>query len=191
MIIKKSFVPFTLVAICLFAISNAAAQDSQHQVTVTVKPSQTVEEKVANEIKEKELRRIAEEKLAAEKSAQIAETSPKSLLRKARTFFVSSDTSFFEPIQLQAALRKRDEFVNWEMAIIDGWNNREVADVHIEIDRPLFTYTFTYQLTDRSRGIVLATGKITAFDGNAAAPQLAAKIVEEIKKARGESTEKK
>jgi hypothetical protein len=187
---KKPAVILALVALCLTIAINGLAQESQ-QITVTVKPSQTVEQKVADEFKEKELRRIAEEKLAAEASARAAETSPKSLLRKARTFSVRSDTSFFEPIQLQNALRKREEFDNWEMAFIDGWPQSNAADVHIEIDRPLFTYTFTYKLTDRSKGIVLATGKVTAFDGNAAAPKLAARIVEEIKKARGESTEKK
>jgi hypothetical protein len=34
-------------------------------------------------------------------------------------------------------------------------------------------------------------GKVTALDANAAAPKLAARIVAEIKKARGEPEEKK
>jgi len=55
------------------------------------------------------------------------------------------------------------------------------GDIYIEIDRPLFTYTFTNKLTNRSNGIVLATGTVTAFDGNDAAPKLAARIIEEIK----------
>ena len=77
------------------------------------------------------------------------------------------------------------------MAIVDGWGKRDVADVIIEIDRPLFTYTFTYQITSRSNGIVLATGKVSAFDGNAAAPRLAERIIEEIRVARGEVKPKK
>ena len=77
------------------------------------------------------------------------------------------------------------------MAIVDGWNKRDTADIIIDIDRPLFTYTFTYKITDRSNGIVLATGKVTAFDGNSAAPKLAQRIIEEMKVARGESKAKK
>ena len=162
------------------------AQTAAQDVNVTIRPSQTAEERVAGEVKLKELRKAAEEKLAAEEAARIAETSPKKLLQRARVLFVSSGTSFFEAVQLQNELRKREEFDRWEMAIVDGWDKRNVADIIVEIDRPVFTYTFTYQITNRSNGIVLATGKITAFDGNVAAPKLAARIMEEIKVARGE-----
>ena len=180
-----------LAAVIFVAGASAHAQTSEQHVTVTVRPAQTVEERVADEIKEKELRKAAEDRLAVEQSARIAEKSPMALLSRARTVFVSSETEFFEPIQLQTALRERSEFDSWQMAIVDGSGNHDVADVIIEIDRPLFTYTFTYQITDRATGIVLATGKVTAFDGNAAAPKLAGKIIEEIKKARGELKEKK
>lgn len=180
-----------LAIVTFIAHGNAHAQTNEQHVTVTVRPAQTVEERVADEIKEKELRKAAEERLAAEESAKIAEMSPKVLLSRGRTVYISSGTSFFEPIQLQNALGKREEFELWQMAIIDGWDKHNLADLFIEVDRPLFTYTFTYQITHRSTGIILATGKVTAFDANAAAPKLASKIVEEIKKARGEAKEKK
>jgi len=179
------FFAFSLVVI------NVNAQTAQQDVNVTIRPSQTTEERVAEEVKLKELRKAAEEKLAAEEAARIAETNPKNLLRKARIVLISSDSSFFEEVQLQNALRKRTEFDAWQMAIVDGWGKRDIADIIIEIDRPLFTYTFTYQITSRSNGIVLATGKVTAFDGNAAAPILAERIMEEIKVARGEARPKK
>lgn len=164
-----------------------AQQAGTQHVTVTVRPAQSAEERVAEEYKEKALRKAAEEKLAEEESAKIAESSPKALLRRARTVYVESGTSFFEPVQLQNALSKRAEMDAWQMAIVDGWPKREVADVVIEVDRPVFTYTFTYRLTHRGTGVVLATGKVTAFDGNAAAPKLALKIVEELRSARGEA----
>ena len=179
------FFAFSLVVI------NVNAQTIQEGVSERIRSSQTPEERVAEEVKLKELRKAAEEKLAAEEAARIAETNPKNLLRKARIVLISSDSSFFEEVQLQNALRKRAEFDTWQMAIVDGWGKREVADVIIEIDRPLFTYTFTYQITSRSNGIVLATGKVTAFDGNDAAPKLAERIIEEIRVARGEAKPKK
>ncbi len=174
---------FLLIAMCAATVITNAQNNEQH-VTVTVRPSQTVEERVADSIKEKELREAAEEKLAAEKSARISAKSPQALLSRAQTVFVSSSTQFFEPVQLQNALRKRAEFDEWEMAIIDGWDKHQVADIAVEVDRPLFTYTFTYKITDRSTGRLLASGKLTAFDGNAAAPLLAGRIVEDIKNAR-------
>ena len=178
-------------AIFIAGVGAHAQQAETQHVTVTVRPAQSAEERVAEEFKEKALRKAAEEKLAAEESAKIAEASPKALLRRARTIYIESGTSFFEPVQLQNALSKRAEMDAWQMAIVDGWQKREVADVVIEVDRPVFTYTFTYRITHRGTGVVLATGKVTAFDGNAAAPMLAVKIVEEIMSARGETKTKR
>jgi hypothetical protein len=168
----------------------AAAQTSEQRIEVKVVPATTVEERVANDLKEKDLRKAAEEKRAAEESARISETSPKTLLSRARTLYIESDTEFFEAEQLQNALRKRAEMDSWQMAMIDGWDKRNIADVVVDIDRPLFTFTFTYKITHRS-GIILATGKVTAFDSNVAAPMLAERVVEEIRKARGETKAKK
>ncbi|HET6979029.1 MAG TPA: hypothetical protein VFI24_22035 [Pyrinomonadaceae bacterium] len=188
----KSFaLQLLLIATTTLITVTANAQTTEQNINVTIRPSQTVEQRVADEFKEKELRKAGEEKLAAAEAARIAETSPKALLRRARIVFVSSDTSFFEAVQLQNALRKRAEFDTWEMAIVDDWQKRSVADVLIDIDRPLFTYTFTYKITDSKNGIVLATGKVTAFDGNDAAPKLAGRIIEEMRVARGEVKAKK
>lgn len=188
---KKVVIRLVLVATTSLVAATANAQTTDQNINITIRPSQTVEERVADEYKTKELRKAAEEKLAAEEAAKIAETSPRALLRRARIVYVGSDTSFFEAVQLQNALRKRAEFDTWELAIVDGYDKRNVADVVIDIDRPLFTYTFTYKITNRSNGIVLATGKITAFDGNDAAPRLAQRIIEDMKNARGEGKSKK
>lgn len=175
--------------ILLFAVSlSAYAQSNEQNINVTIKPAGTVAERVAESFKERELREATEEKLAAEKSARIASNNPRAVLSRAQTIFVRSGTSYFEPIQLQNALRKRPEFEAWELAIIDSWEKRNVADIVIEVDRPLFTFTFTYKITDRTNGVLLTTGKITAFDGEAAAPMLAKRIMEDIKKVRGEGS---
>lgn len=173
------------------AMGVATAQTTTQNINVTVHPAGTVEERVANEVKEKQLRKAAAEKLAAEEAAKVAATDPRALLSNVRTLFISSDTKFFEEVQLQNALGKRDEMRAWQIGIIDGGTNREKADIFIEIDRPLFTYTFTYEMLDRKTGLVLGTGKVTAIDGNAAAPLLAAKIIEEIKKAKASANPKR
>jgi len=167
------------------------SQTPTQNITVTVLPASSVEERIANEMKEKQLRKAAEEKMAADESARIAETNPRTLLSRARTMYIASDTSFFEEDQLQNALRKREEMARWELVMVDGWDKRNIAGILIDIDRPLFTYTFTYKVTHRSTGIILATGKLTAWDGDAAAPLLADRILEEIRKAKGEVKPKK
>lgn len=177
--------------ILLVAVSvNAYAQTTGHNVNVTIKPAQTVEERVADSIKEKQLREAAEEKLAAEKSAEIASKSPRTLLSTAKTIYVRSSTSYFESIQLENELRKSKDFEAWNLAIIDAWVKRDVADIIIEVDRPLFTFTFTYKISDRANGILLTSGKVTAFDANIAAPLLSKRILQDIRKARGETGKK-
>ncbi|HEX8352618.1 MAG TPA: hypothetical protein VF611_06960 [Pyrinomonadaceae bacterium] len=184
----KSLSKGLMLAAVLAACGAASAQDgARRRVEVTVRPAQSAEERVADEVKEKRLRRAAEEKLAAEESARVAAASPKALLGRARTFYVESGTSYFEPVQLQNALRAREELEAWGMVILDGHDRRGVADLIVEIDRPLFTFTFTYKVTDRDTGVLLAAGKVTALDGNAAAPKLAAKVVEAMRSARGET----
>jgi len=187
---KKLTPRLLLLAAMTCIAAGANAQTNEQNVNVTIRPSQTVEQRVADEIKAKELKKAAEEKSAAEEAARIAEKNPKALLRNARVVYVYSYTDFFEDVQLQNALRKRPEFETWQMAIVDGWGKHEVADIVIGIDRPLFTYTFTYKITNRSNGIVLATGKVTAWDGNDAAPKVAQRIIEDIRVARGESKKK-
>ena len=180
---------FISLAIATFITAGAQAQTPEQNINVTIRPSQTVEERVADEMKAKELKKAAEEKSAAEEAARIAETSPRALLSRARVVYIRSDTSFFDSVQLQNALRKREEFDTWQLAIVD-WPKGEVADIVIEVDRPLFTYDFTYKITDRRNNIILAIGKVTAFDGNFAAPMLAKRIIKDMKIARGEDKKK-
>lgn len=188
---KRLTCPLILLAIATFITTNTHAQTTEQNVNVTIRPAQTVEERVADEIKAAQLKKAAEERIAAEEAAKIASTNPKDFLRRARVVYIYSDTSFFDSIQLQNALRKREEFEDWQMAIVDGWDQQKISDVVIAIDRPLFTYTFTYKITNRSNGVLLATGKVTAFDGNDAAPKLAKRIIEEMKVARGEVKSRK
>ena len=189
---RKSIGKVTMLCALLSGLATIGhAQNPSQDIRVTVVPASTVEERVANEVKEKQLRKAAEEKLAAEEAAKVAATNPRTLLSNARTLFISSDTKFFEEVQLQNALGKREEIRAWQIGIIDGGANQSKADIFIEIDRPLFTYTFTYEMLDQKTGLVLATGKVSAFDGNAAAPMLAEKIIEEIKKAKAEANPKR
>ena len=94
MIIRKFVVQLMLIATTSLIAVTANAQTPEQNINVTIRPSQTVEERVADEVKLKELRKAAKEKLAAEEAARLAETSPKALLRRARVVYIDSDTEF-------------------------------------------------------------------------------------------------
>jgi hypothetical protein len=160
------------------------AQDNAQNVNVTIKPSETIEEKVANESKAKDLRKADEEIRAAKEAARITASSPRAKLAAVRIVYIDSDTSFFNSDQLQNELHKKPEFENGEIVIIDGYDNQKSADALIRIDKTLFTWTYTYKITDRATGMILATGKMNAWDGNAAAPMLAERIIKDIRAAR-------
>ncbi|MFL6333698.1 MAG: hypothetical protein ACJ754_10350 [Pyrinomonadaceae bacterium] len=179
-----------LTAVALFAFaSHAVFARQQPQINVVVRQPQSPEERVSDEYEEKRLREAAEEEFAREHSEKLAVKSPRALLARAHTLYVRSGTSYFEPVQLQNELRKRDEFDAWGLLILDEYKKSEVADLLIEVGRPLFTFTFTYKVTDRATGLLLASGKVTAFDGNAAAPDLARRIIKDIRAARGGTEE--
>lgn len=185
-----------LTAVALFAFAShavfAAGQgQTPIQVHVTTSPPQSPEQRVSDEYKEKRLREAAEDDFAKEQTAKLADKSPRALLARAHTLYVRSGTSYFEPVQLQNELRKRDEFEAWGLLILDEPRKSEVADLLVEVDRPLFTFTFTYKVTDRATGVLVASGKVTAFDGNTAAPDLAKRIIKDMRAARGETKEKK
>ena len=166
---KRTRLVRTLITLTMMMLASvaASAQTSEPRIEVKVTPAQSVEERVANDLKEKDLRKAAEEKRIAQEAARLADMSPKALLSRARILYVRSNTDYFETVQLQNALRKRSEIDGWQIAMIDGWDKQNVADTEIEIDRPLFTFTFTYKITNRSTGISPAAGKVNAWDGNA------------------------
>ena len=67
--IRKLTPRFVLLAGMTLIAASANAQTSEHNVNVTIRPSQTVEQRVADEVKAHELKKAAEERLAAEETA--------------------------------------------------------------------------------------------------------------------------
>ena len=110
-----------------------------------------------------------------------ASTSPAEIMRLAKTIFIASMTVFLKPDQLENELRKRAEFAAMELMIV---KDARVADLRIDLDRPLFTYTFTFSVSNPETSLVLTNGKVTAFDGNFAAPKIAREILKRLQEAR-------
>ena len=114
-------------------------------------------------------------------SAVVARTDPAEILRSARTFYITSRTMFFTPEVLENELRKRSEIQAWKLTVV---NDLRVADLKIEVDRPLFTYDFTFSVVHQASSVVVASGKVTAFEGNVAAPPIATEFIKQVKKMR-------
>ena len=55
--------------------------------------------------------------------------------------------------------------------------DQRLADLRIEIDRPLFTYVQTYVISDKRTSLMLKAGKVTAIDGTVASGRIAKDIV--------------
>jgi hypothetical protein len=105
------------------------------------------------------------------------------LLRSARSVFVWSNTVYLRPESLENALRGRADFQSLDVAIV---KDRKAADLVIDLNRPLFTFDFTYSVTHRQSSALVANGKVTAFDGNGAAPKIARELIKQIQSARSQ-----
>jgi hypothetical protein len=110
-------------------------------------------------------------------SRAMANADPKQLLRAAKTALIRSRTSFFTPETLEREFVRQAGYETLGLVFV---KDARVADLAITIDRPLFTYTFTYAIIDSKTSVVLDTGKVTAIDGNSAAGKIAKEIVKRL-----------
>ena len=114
-------------------------------------------------------------------STAISNADPKQIVKNARTIFIHSKTSFLTVDTLDRALALQKQWPQLELTIVQ---DQRVADLLIEIDRPLFTYVHTFVIIDKKTSIVLDAGKVTAFDGTIASGGIAKEIVQFFATAR-------
>ncbi|HEV2498465.1 MAG TPA: serine protease [Terriglobia bacterium] len=107
-------------------------------------------------------------------SQAVAKANAAEILRSARTVVIQSRTAYFTPALLTRVLLKQPAFSSMGFKVVE---DPRVADLIIRIDRPLFTYDFTYTVTSPSTSVELASGKVIAFDGAAAAPKIAKNLI--------------
>lgn len=107
-------------------------------------------------------------------SAAISNADPEKIVKNAMTIFIHSKTSFLTVDTLDRALVLQKLWPQLGLTIVQ---DQRVADLLIEIDRPLFTYVHTFVISDKKTSIVLDSGKVTAFDGTIASGGLAKDIV--------------
>jgi hypothetical protein len=107
-------------------------------------------------------------------SAAVVGSDPKQILKNARTIYIHSKTAFLTVDTLDRALALEKDWPKLELTIVQ---DQRVADLLIEIDRPLFTYIHTFVIVDKRTSIVLGSGKVTAFDGTIASGGIAKDII--------------
>lgn len=114
-------------------------------------------------------------------SAGLANVDPRQLLQTARSVVIQSKTVYCKPEQLASALQKLPEFEKLGLLVVNDYN---AADLLAVVDRPLFTFDFTYSLTHNRTGLVVSSGKVLAGDGAKASSGIAKKIVNAFAAAR-------
>jgi hypothetical protein len=118
---------------------------------------------------------------SASSLAQAApESSPAELMKSFHTIQVRTGTWLSKPEMMSGALQKYPEFNQWGLAVVSGRN----ADVVLAIDHQPGWFYYTYSLTHVDTRVVLASGKVDAWDGNAACKAIAKEIIKEIKRVR-------
>jgi hypothetical protein len=102
-------------------------------------------------------------------------------IRDARTIHINSETAFLTVSTLERSLMKQKDWDKLGLNIIGGSGQ---GDLELQIDRVVFTHIHTYVLTDRASNVVLASGRVRAFDGVVASGPMAEEIVKILSAAR-------
>jgi hypothetical protein len=87
---------------------------------------------------------------------------------------VVSRDHFFPEDPLESELQKNPDFKKWGFVMV---TDRRAADLIIEVDRPVFTWDFTFSIVHPRTSVSLGSGKVIAWDGVRAARPLAKKIL--------------
>ena len=98
-----------------------------------------------------------------------------------RTFAVRVDTLLIEHDHMIEALRNTNDFDKIDLVMVDDPRS---ADVLVTVDYIPFTFDYTFKAVDQRTKVVVAAGRVTAFAGYFAAPELAQELVRRLKQAR-------
>lgn len=106
---------------------------------------------------------------------------PAEIMRVARTIFIWSNTIFLSSEKLARELQKRSEFQALGLVIV---TDPRVADIRVELNRPPLTFIYEFAATNPQTSLLLTSGKVTAWDGNFAAPKIAKELLKQVQAAR-------
>jgi len=121
--------------------------------------------------------------------AQSPEIRPASsdVLRTFKTIYVQSKTPLAKPEMLAGELQKSNDFDNWGLSITSSPSE---ADVVVEMDHQPGWFYYTYSMTHRTSGLVLAVGRVDAWDGKYASAKIAKAVMKRCAAARNPQKQK-
>ena len=123
---------------------------------------------------------------ATAKLSTPAKQNSTDLLRTFKTIYVQSKTPLAKATMLAGELQKNANFDAWGLSI----TNDPTADVLIEMDHQPGWFYYTYSMTHQSSGIVLAAGRVDAWDGKYASAKIAKEIMKRVAKVRNAKEQK-
>jgi hypothetical protein len=109
------------------------------------------------------------------------------LMNSFRTICAETGTWLSKPEMLSGAMMKHPEFDYWGLSFVTHTG----ADARLKIDHQPGWFYYTYSLTHQATGTVLASGKVTAWDGRTACDKIADELIKRIKKFRPGPANKK
>lgn len=112
-------------------------------------------------------------------SAEVLSADPEQILRNAKIFWIYTNSELISSKMMENALQKMPEFKKWKLVIVDS--KRDLADIWINVEHQLFTFDYSFTLTDRRTNVILASGKVTVWDGETASKKFAKIIVAKLK----------
>lgn len=102
---------------------------------------------------------------------------PTEVMHSAHTICLIGNPEFpAEP--LEKKLFERQEFKEGRLVLVE---DPHAADLIIELSRKPLTWDFTYRLVHPSSGVILGSGKVIAWDGVRAAPEIANQIMDRVR----------
>ena len=164
---------YFFVSLCMATFIHAQAQQTAAAAPPDAKPTATVT--VTSD--DVELRRPE----IADAANKIAKTDANTVAKTVRTFAVKSDTWLVPNDLVVQSIQNNKEFRGLDLVLVNDW---QLAQVRVEVGYIDWTFDYTYKAIDQKRDILIASGKVTAFNGYLAAPEIADAVIEKMKKDR-------
>ena len=114
-------------------------------------------------------------------SSDLMNADPKAILRSAKFLYIYSNSDLINDKMMENALMKMSEFEKWKLLIVQ---DSKLSDIDINVEHDLFTWDYRYSMTDHRTKILLASGKVTVWDGRTASGKFAKQIIEKLRPGR-------
>jgi hypothetical protein len=163
---------FCLLWLCTLAVGAASAQQTSAPAEAN-KPTATVT-MTSDDV---ELRRPE----IADAATKIAKTNALKVAKTVRTFAIKSDTWLVPKDLVVQAMQNHKDFPGLDLVMVNDW---QLAQVRVEVGYVDWTFDYTYKAIDQKRDVLIASGKVTQFNGYLAAPAIADAVIEKLKKER-------